>query len=448
MSIGVNTLTNCVNAVLTADEQLSTLALLQVASVSKDFDEGFVYSVANVASLPAAADNTGRLVFVENQQKYFISDGVAWTDDLRSASIPTFVWGLNSCGQLGDGTTTNRLSPVSVVGGFTDWCQVSAGGFHTAAVRTNGTLWAWGRNNVGQLGDGTLTSSRLSPVSVVGGFTNWCQVSAGCFHTAAVRQNGTLWAWGYNSYGRLGDGTTTSKRSPVSVVGGFTDWCQVAASDFHTAAVRQNGTLWAWGRNNYGQLGDGTLTSSRLSPVSVVGGFTNWCQVSAGFNHTAAVRTNGTLWAWGSNGNGRLGNGTTTNRSSPVSVVGGFTDWCQVSAGCGFTAAVRQNGTLWAWGCNGAGRLGDDTTTDRSSPVSVVGGFTDWCQVSAGCGFTAAVRQNGTLWAWGRNFSGQLGDDTTTDRSSPVSVIGGFADWCQVAAGDFHTAAVRLIDRF
>jgi len=290
----------------------------------------------------------------------------------------------------------------------------------------------------------------LSPVSVVGGFTDWCQVSAGGGHTAAVRTNGTLWAWGCNFSGRLGDGTVTDRSSPVSVVGGFTDWCQVSASGGfggHTAAVRNNGTLWAWGYNGNGQAGDGTTTTSRLSPVSVVGGFTDWCQVSAGSFHTVAVRTNGTLWAWGFNGGGRLGDGTLTSRSSPVSVVGGFTDWCQVSAGAGHTAAVRTNGTLWAWGCNFSGQLGDGTTTtSRLSPVSVVGGFTDWCQVSADSSHTAAVRQNGTLWAWGCNGNGRLGDNTITDISSPVSVVGGFTDWCQVSAGTVHTAALRSTD--
>jgi alpha-tubulin suppressor-like RCC1 family protein len=444
MSIGVCTLINCVNAVLTADEQLSPLALLQVASISKDFNEG-VYSVANVASLPAAVDNTGRLVFVSSVNDYYFSNGQAWSTDVNSSPVTQlWAWGLNNSGQLGDGTTTGRSSPVSVIGGFTDWCQVSAapGNQHTAALRINGTLWTWGNNSNGRLGDGT-TTNRSSPVSVIGEFTNWCQVSAGINHTAAVRTNGTLWAWGI---GPLGDGTTITKSSPVSVIGGFTDWCQVSANQ-HTAAIRTNGTLWAWGFNNLGRLGDGT-TTYRLSPVSVVGGFTDWCQVAAGSYHTAAVRTNGTLWAWGCNSAGRLGDGTTTDRSSPVSVVGGFTDWCQVAAGSCHTAAVRTNGTLWAWGLNSFVQLGDNTATDRSSPVSVVGGFTDWCQVAVGGLHTAAVRTNGTLWAWGSGSYGQFGDGCKTNRSSPVSVIGGFTNWCQVTAGSSHTAAVRLIKGF
>ena len=205
-----------------------------------------------------------------------------------------------------------------------------------------------------------------------------------------------LLSWGTGNNGILGTNETQSKSSPVSVVGGFTDWCQVSAGNTNNVAMRQNGTLWSWGGSI---LGDNTI-ANRSSPVSVVGGFTDWCQVSAGNAHMAAVRQNGTLWAWGNNSGGRLGDNTTTIRSSPVSVVGGFTDWCQVSAGGCHTAAVRQNGTIWTWGINYCGRLGDGTTVNRSSPVSVVGGFTDWCQVSAGLVHGAAIRQNGTLWTW------------------------------------------------
>jgi alpha-tubulin suppressor-like RCC1 family protein len=420
----------------------STLDQQAISKAIKLLEVGAVITVASFANLPSASLNLGKLYYVEFDGLYF-SDGGIW-QSFGPVTPRAWAWGSNISGRLGDGTITNRSSPVSVIGEFT-WCQVAAGCAHTAAVRTNGTLWAWGYGFRGRLGDNT-TTDRSSPVSVIGGFTDWCQVSAGQTHTAAVRTNGTLWAWGYNANGRLGDGTTTDRSSPVSVIGGFTDWCQVSAGGSHTAAVRTNGTLWAWGYNGSGRLGDGT-TTSKTSPVSVIGGFTDWCQVSAGSGHTAALRTNGTLWAWGFNGCGRLGDGTITARSSPVSVIGGFTDWCQVSTVFSHTAAVRTNGTLWAWGDSCGGRLGDGTNfafCGQSSPVSVLGGFTDWCQVSAGNVHTAAVRTNGTLWAWGCGSCGPLGNNTTTDRSSPVPVVGGFTDWCQVSAGNCHTAALRI----
>jgi len=441
MTIGVKPLTECVNAAI--DTACDQLTILQLSSVSKDFDAGFVSSVANTAALPSAACNRGRMIYVQDVCGYRYSDGVSWTNNFESEyDGGAWSWGSNSSGRLGDGTTaTCHSSPVSVVGGFTDWCQVSAGNQHSLAIRTNGTAWAWGCNGFGKLGDLTATD-RSSPVSVVGGFSDWCQVSAGSNHSLGVRSNGTAWSWGINNLGQLGDDTATCHSSPVSVVGGFTDWCQVSAGSGFSLGVRCNGTAWAWGCNLRGTLGDATLTD-RSSPVSVVGGFTNWCYISAGDNHSLGVRSSGTAWAWGCGFCGRLGNNNTTNRSSPVLVVGGFTDWCQVSAGSGFSLAVRTNGTAWAWGLNSFGRLGDDTSTDRSSPVSVVGGFTDWCQISGGCAHGLAVRTNGTAWAWGCNNNGQLGDGSVISRSSPVSVVGGFTDWCQISAGSSHNLALR-----
>jgi alpha-tubulin suppressor-like RCC1 family protein len=440
MAIGRKTLLDCTNAAISTAED--PLNLLQLSGVAEDFRTNTIISVPCVASLPSAANNRGRLFYVLDRCSYRFSDGVEWSCDFTSSvGSKALAWGSNGEGRLGDNTTTNRSSPVSVVGGFTDWCQVSVGYRHSLGVRTNGSAWTWGNNGSGRLGDDT-TTNRSSPVSVVGGFTDWCQVSGGYAHSLGVRINEIAWAWGNNCDGQLGDNTTTNRSSPVSVVGGFTDWCQVSAGFVHSLGVRTNGTLWAWGNNTEGQLGDNTVTNTS-SPVSVVGGFTDWCQVSAGDAHSLGVRTNGTAWAWGRGDGAQLGDNTTTTRSSPVSVVGGFTDWCQVSGGYNHSLGVRTNGSAWAWGCNCNGRLGDNTTTDRSSPVSVVGGFTDWCQVSSSGYHSLGVRTNGTAWAWGANGQGRLGDGTVTNRSSPVSVVGGFTDWCQVSGGYRHSLGLR-----
>ena len=374
-------------------------------------------------------------------------NGTQWVSLTQGASTTgAWGWGDGGDGQLGTNSTASARSPVSVVGGFTDWVQISAhASSHTAGLRSNGQIWTWGYNksyyfNFGALGDGTF-NNRSSPVSVVGGFTDWVQVSAGGVNTAGIRSNGQLWTWGRNNLGQLGNGNTTTQNSPVSVVGGFTDWVQVSISSIG-AGIRSNGQLWTWGRNTYGSLGDGT-TTNRSSPVSVLGGFTDWIQVSSGGLHVAAIRANGTAWAWGNNGDKRLGDNTYDNRSSPISVLGGFTDWVQISAGSDHTAGLRTNGTAWAWGDNGSGRLGDGTTTNRGSPVSVIGGFTDWIQISAGGLHTTALRADGTVWCWGYNVRGQLGDNTTTNRSSPVSVVGGFTNWISIDSGSIHTAALR-----
>jgi alpha-tubulin suppressor-like RCC1 family protein len=423
------------NLIIQLQAKVNDLTYNQLA-VAKSIEllkTGQVNYVDDISELPAASVSNGYMYYVSGLGIYY-SNGTTWISIVPIVySNSIWSWGCNSVGQLGDNTIVSRSSPVSVVGGFTDWCQASAGCVHSLAVRQNGTAWAWGCNGSGRLGDNT-TVTKSSPVSVVGGFTDWCQISAGYSHSLAVRKNGTAWAWGRNLAGVLGDNTTDDKSSPVSVVGGFCDWCQVSAGTSFSLAIRQNGTAWAWGSGGYGVLGDGTGVQ-KSSPVSVVGGFCDWCQISAGNLHSLAVRQNGTAWAWGCNGQGRLGDNTAVNKSSPVSVVGGFTDWCQLSAGGNFSLAIRTNGSAWAWGYNSLGNVGDNTTVSKSSPVSVVGGFTDWCQVSGHRNHSLAVRTNGTAWAWGWNNSGRLGDNTTVNKSSPVSVVGGFCDWCQVSAG-------------
>ena len=429
-----------------ANNTVEDLLVLSAQTYANTTNRSFF--VATVDDLPNLTNNTislGTIFYVESLGVPVIAQIGCWTGldnrQLRNECdlTRTYAWGSNTCGVLGDSTVVNKSSPVSVVGGFTDWCQLSAN-LHSLGVRRNGSAWAWGCNTCGQLGDNSIVV-KSSPVSVVGGFTDWCQVAAGRCHSLGVRQNGTAWAWGFNICGSLGDNSTVNKSSPVSVVGGFTDWCQVSASSANSSGVRQNGTAWTWGCNVYGQLGNNS-TVSRSSPVSVVGEFTDWCQLSTGFGHNLGVRQNGTLYAWGRNCCGSLGDNTTVNKSSPVSVVGGFTDWCQVSTFSNFSLGVRCNGTAWAWGYNNYGTLGNNSTISRSSPVSVVGGFTDWCQVSAGNVHSLGIRQNGTAWAWGLNSAGQLGDNTAVCRSSPVSVVGGFTDWCRVSAGTTHSLGI------
>jgi alpha-tubulin suppressor-like RCC1 family protein len=446
MTFGVNNTINCVNqSALRTD--LTSLELLQLTGSECQFnDKCAVFSVACQASLPTASCNTGRFVYITSECKYYFSTGSVWTDNVSGITSSAWAWGEGAVGRLGDNTIDDKSSPVSVIGGYTDWLQVSAGGDHSSGLRSNGTARTWGGNSSGELGDGTIISKR-SPVSVVGDFTDWCQLSSGSAHMLGVRTNGTAWAWGCGGVGRLGDNTTVNKSSPVSVVG-ILNWSQLSAGPTHSVGLRQNGTVWAWGSNNNGELGDNTggVGTSKSSPVSVIGGFTDWCQVSTGFETSLAVRTNGTAWAWGKGCCGSLGNNSTTDRSSPVSVVGGFTDWCQISGGSGglnHSLAVRTNGTAWAWGLNDNGQLGDNTITKRSSPVSVVGGYTDWCQVSAGTSHSLGLRTNGTAWAWGQGTLGRLGDNTVADKSSPVSVVGGYTDWWDISAGSDFSLAIR-----
>ncbi len=366
-----------------------------------------------------------------------------WYPDLvPSMTTPQlWGWGYNALGRLGDGTTTSRLSPVTTAGGGTNWKQVACAYSGASAIKTDGTLWGWGSNLFGQLGDGT-TSNRSSPVTVAGSGTNWKQVARGENHTAAIKTDGTLWAWGKNGNGTVGDGTISHRSSPVTTAGGGTNWKQVEAGSNHTAAIKTDGTLWTWGSNIVGALGNGT-TTARSSPGTTAGGGTNWKQVATGYYSSMAIKTDGTLWTWGNNDSGQLGDGTTTSRSSPGTTAGGGTNWKQVEAGeFNHTVAIKTDGTLWGWGLNGSGQLGDGATSNRSSPVTVAGGGTNWKQVAAGSIYTAAIKTDGTLWTWGYNQYGQLGTNNISSYSSPGTTVAGGTNWKQVACGYYSSFAI------
>ncbi|MBN2128069.1 MAG: hypothetical protein JW741_01175, partial [Sedimentisphaerales bacterium] len=381
----------------------------------------------------------------------------------------TWSWGANSSGELGDGTTTDRLAPVQVVDGsggvLTGVTAVAAGRSHSLALRNDDTVWAWGYNYDGQLGDGT-TNYRSAPVQVVDGagglLAGMTAIAAGGEHSLALRNDGTVWAWGQNWWGKLGDGTTTDRSAPVQVADGagglLTGMTAIAAGGEHSLALRNDGTVWAWGDHYQRRFGDGTTTDPS-APVQVVdgaGGFlTGVTAIAAGGQHSLVLRNDGTVRAWGDNYDGQLGDGTTNHHSAPVQVVDGsrglFTGATAVAAGHGHSLALRNDETVWAWGYNYNGQLGDGTTTDRSVPVQVVdgaGGFlTGMTAVAAGSSHSLAIRNDGTVWAWGYNYNGQLGDGTTTDRSAPVQVVdgaGGFLTGVMaITAGGGHGLALK-----
>jgi alpha-tubulin suppressor-like RCC1 family protein len=343
-----------------------------------------------------------------------------------------WVWGLNSSfGHLGlNDVSVSRSSPTQV-GSLAIWKSVAGGSQHMLAVETDGSLWAWGRATVGETGLNS-TVHRSSPVQV-GSLTDWKQVACSVTASFAVKTNGSLWSWGQNTNGILGIGTTTpTSRSSPAQVGSLTNWKSVSGggqnSPGHCVAIKTDGTLWAWGKNSDGELGLAD-TVHRSSPVQV-GSLTTWKDVACGDGHTIALQTNGTLWAWGRNGSqGQLGLGVLGHRSSPVQV-GSLTSWYSIGVGQNYSFGIRTDGTLWAWGSGGNGRLGDGTITDKSSPVQI-GTLTNWKKVVGADQHSLALKTDGTLWAWGQSTSGQTGLNSISNVSSPVQV-GTLTNWRSV----------------
>ena len=366
--------------------------------------------------------------------------------DQYASTGSLWLWGYNDsaaaqAGVLGDNTSVSKSSPVQTVSGGTNWKQVAAGLYHAAAIKTDGTLWTWGYNSTGTLGDGSSIVNKSSPIQTVSGGTNWKQVAGGQSHAAAIKTDGTLWTWGYNAQGQVGDNSITHRSSPIQTVSGGTNWKLVAGGKYHTVAIKTDGTLWLWGYNSGGQLGDNTSTH-RSSPVQTIAGGTNWKSVSGGSAHTVAIKTDGTLWTWGQNTLGQLGDNTRINKFSPVQTIAGGTNWKSVSSGIAYTAAIKTDGTLWLWGHNNYGQLGDNTIVHRSSPVQTVSGGTNWKQVAGGGFNIASIKTDGTLWTWAYNAQGQLGDNTIVHRSSPIQTVSGGTNWKLVAAGQQHTSAI------
>ena len=434
----------------------------QIGSSLNSLNNAFC-RVSTVADLPSVTDNEGRFIYVEDIKSFRYSDGYYWTKDAcsvlgdpSSASV-LWSWGINGGNNTLlaiSPTTVSRCSPGTVAGGGTNWCQVFVGSFTGAAIKTDGTLWTWGSNvfGSGALGDGT-TISRFSPGTVAGGGTTWCQVSLHDRMTGAVKTDGTLWTWGAGRCGSMGDGNLgTFRSSPGTVAGGGTTWCQISAGYNFNSSIKTDGTLWTWGCNAQGRLGDGT-TVDRCSPGTVAGGGTNWCQVSSTAQaHVVAIKCDGTLWTWGNNCCGGLGDGTTVSRCSPGTVAGGGTTWCFVSNGESISAngsisAIKTDGTLWTWGDNTNGILGNGTVVARCSPGTVAGGGTNWCLVSNSTSniAMAAIKTDGTLWTWGNNQQGGLGNGTTVNRNSPGTVAGGGSFWCAVHSGGPSGASMFAI---
>jgi alpha-tubulin suppressor-like RCC1 family protein len=360
------------------------------------------------------------------------TDGSLWT------------WGSNNFGELGKGTTSDASTPAKLTS-ISGVNAVTGGNDHMVALKSDGTVWAWGYNYHGELGNGTKTgnTANSTPGQVLTAaatpLTGITAVRGGFWHTLALKSDGTVWAWGNNDWGQLGNGSATPSYGGVAYaaqVTGLSNVVAIAAGHWHSVAVKSDGSVWTWGLNSTswdanrnGQLGDGT-TTTRLTPVRVlgvggVGYLSGVAKVAAGASFTLALKSDGTVYGWGTNLEGELGNGNKTTSLTPVQA--GVSNITDLAAGYWLSLALKSDGTVWAWGRNDMGQLGNGTTqalTGISTPAAV-SGLSSVTAIHAGVSFGVALKSDGTVWAWGENASGQLGNGTSSNSSTPVRSQGG-----------------------
>ena len=348
--------------------------------------------------------------------------------------------GKNDQGQLGQGDRFDYSSPVQV-GSDSTWMEVTGGAYVTLGVKTNGTLWGMGEGQYGQ--NGSPSRADLLTFTQIGSLTSWVKGTNGNQCSGAIRSNGTLYAWGFGSKGTLGNNNTINRSSPVQV-GASSDWADfdMAQGGAMMIAVKTNGTLWSWGSSNFGQMGINIsgVSAYRSSPIQV-GGLTNWAQVQAGGDFWIALKTDGTLWSCGGNFQGALGLGLnpSVHRSSPVQI-GSDTDWYKLNAKNEAWFAIKTDGTLWGCGSASGGAMGQNNENSQSSPVQI-GALTNWAEV----GHAKAVKTDGTLWAWGKNDDdGNVGQNNIINYSSPVQV-GSQTTWLKVEGYWNTTLAINSV---
>lgn len=418
-------------------------------------------------------------------------------NNLAIKNKSTFAWGSNTSGALGDNSTIDTGSPESICGTNKTFCVIAVGNVatnHASAIDRYGRVWTWGSGTSGGLGN-NQTGPRSTPVSICGAVKTFCKIYTGQNRVTAIDQFGRAWSWGSGAFGALGINLAANRSTPVSVCGAVKTFCEIALGNAHAVILQNNGRLWSWGPNTQGQLGINTAVGSALTPVSVCGAVKTFCKVDASTNTSQAIDKYGMIWSWGLGTSGILGNNQTGNRSTPVSVCGAVKTFCKISTGGTFAVAIDKYGKVWTWGSNTGSQLGDGTTTDRSTPIAVGGATKTFCEISTGNAHTVAVDKNGkfwvwgntantsgelglgfravtpskivsnnrsfcnvkgsgtgetgffldnlgTVWGWGLNTLGKLGNNSTSIVCSPVSLAGATKTFCEISAGSAATSAI------
>ena len=355
----------------------------------------------------------------------------AW---LPPACAPICAWGSNQYGQLGNGTFTSSTTPVPLTA-INNVIDMAGSQYHSLALKTDGTVWAWGNNPFGQLGNGTTSGATTATPVQVTGLTGASAIAIGYYHSLALKSDGTVWTWGYNNHGQLGNGTTANSTVPVQVAS-LSGVVAIASGQYHSLALKNDGTVWAWGWGQYGQLGNGAIIDSS-TPVSI-SGLTSVTAIAAGAFHSLALKSDGTVWAWGNSTSYQLGNNSGANSAIPVQA--GISNVTAIEGGALHSLALKNDGTVWAWGSNQYGEIGNGTTVALGRTPTQVIGLSNVIAIASGGQHSLALKNDTTVWAWGLNNFGQLGNGTTTNSNTPVPVSNVYGA-IGLAAGTFHSMA-------
>ena len=388
--------------------------------MANNWKSGYQFPILDSSGNPTTTTEDFSDMFV----RYDLFAGTKW-----------FAFGYGLHGETAQGVRTNYSSPIQV-GSLTTWKSISTGSSFLEGIKTDGTMWTCGYNQFGSLGIGTsgIGTDASSPVQV-GSLTTWKTVTCVSDTGIAIKTDGTLWGWGPNPYLY---GKASGYLTPVQV-GSLTDWKTISGGYGSSAyfVIKTDGTLWFNGINTAGIAGNGTSGGTYSSPIQV-GTLSGWKQINYGINNNAtALQTDGTLWAWGFNTNGELGNGNNISYSTPIQI--GFDkNWKSVST----SSAIKTDGTLWMWGPNQLGQLGTGDRTYYSSPIQI-GSLTNWKQIYSYDSSSLAIKTDGTLWAWGLNNWGQLGTGDRTYYSSPIQ-IGSLTTWKQITGVGFTSYVISL----
>lgn len=412
----------------------TTLALRYDGSLWGVGDRAYMgahWSVNSVVAVLASAD-----------EWEMISAGASYGIGLKKdGSI--FSWGINNNGRTAQGTATGTTEVKTRIGLANDWAEVSAANTAGFARKTNGTIWSWGQNSNGQTALNTITGDTLTATQI-GTDSNWAQISGGNICGFAIKTDGTLWSWGSNANGRTGQGTDAGNTLVPTQIGTDSNWEKVFSGigSAHAFAIKTDGTLWSWGQNANGRTGLNTNAGNTLSPIQV-GTDTDWLAAAVGGSHSLGLKTDGTLWSWGSNGNGATGQNTDAGELLVPTQVGSATDWERISAGSLYSLATKSDNTLYSFGSNANGRTAQGATGGNTLVPTQVGVDEDWIFVFAAGTFAFAIKEDFSFYSWGANANAQTGRDFIPGQTLDWVRIGEEKDWKKISAGSDHFALLK-----